>query len=688
MSEQQCTSGQYIDAGQYGTIYYTQDRGSVIKILNESVSSAEVDILFRLRSPHLVKGLELYSKGQCGLDTGPGIRMELLAGRGLAVAKTQSFEIVRRLLYHYALGLKCLHDNNYYHLDIGISNAMYGGTSTNPIGKLIDFGLSSATQRDEKNGLYPIHTIQTRVTVTYRPFESLMDKRTYSDKTDIWSLGMIYLEMLGKTIPINYADPVYNTGVIDKALSTIVRDATGAVDYKDSKLVYKQAPVINYEATTMKQITQLTEAKSFESNLDRRLQTIPLIHRPSAIKLLMGMLSINVNTRFNINQVIADPFFAVENKAAPPNDLKLCSQVAVAPVLSDAKFDERRRTGLNFILSSLKSEWGKNGLTEFYFNALDVYMRVIACVGPHTTSNEFKQLAGCACIVAHKIYYTDAEIPLNFFGKAEYMKHEMSIFKALGGIIKRPYLYDAVENGRELIYMTRELFFSENYDALTDYLRIDVAAYSGIVRRRTANIVPHRSKRMLINNFLEAVNAPSDLNPDVGFNYMLKQLASTLSKESVEVFMEAVHLYIRAIQRIRVMPGLVKNTSNDTLTRVGIASIIAVLQLQQMPIPEIFSEEKMLDIYGIKKRVMTRLLEEKQLNPYYAAASTADELRSFYQYYLMDSINGRYTIFDEYSQMNPNQTMAEIRNNYDLREGSKDISIAKLFEVAAPLAKS
>ena len=101
-----------------------------------------------------------------------------------------------------ALGLKCLHDNNYLHLDIKTENMMYRRENeTTLTGVLIDYGFIQYNPSGKS--FYSQHP---RITHGYEPpsaFEEIDNGKTkyivygkYNSASDIWSLGISFGEII------------------------------------------------------------------------------------------------------------------------------------------------------------------------------------------------------------------------------------------------------------------------------------------------------------------------------------------------------------------------------------------------------------------------------------------------------------------------------------------------------------
>ena len=97
--------------------------------------------------------------------------------------------------YDIALGLSCLHSRGYVHRDLSSNNVLImAGTRA----KITDFGMCRAMTGPSYR--------QTRLTLCpgthpFMPPEALVDPPTYTDKLDIFSLGVIMIQLMSRLYP-------------------------------------------------------------------------------------------------------------------------------------------------------------------------------------------------------------------------------------------------------------------------------------------------------------------------------------------------------------------------------------------------------------------------------------------------------------------------------------------------------
>ncbi|XP_052799985.1 serine/threonine-protein kinase NLK-like [Mya arenaria] len=113
---------------------------------------------------------------------------------------------VKVFLYQILRGIKYLHSARVIHRDIKPGNLL---VNSNCVLKICDFGLARVEEPDEA-----IHMTQEVVTQYYRPPEILMGTKHYTASIDIWSVGCIFAELLGRRILFQAQTPIQQLDLI------------------------------------------------------------------------------------------------------------------------------------------------------------------------------------------------------------------------------------------------------------------------------------------------------------------------------------------------------------------------------------------------------------------------------------------------------------------------------------------
>uniref|UniRef100_A0A0N5AFT0 Serine/threonine kinase NLK n=1 Tax=Syphacia muris TaxID=451379 RepID=A0A0N5AFT0_9BILA len=119
---------------------------------------------------------------------------------------------VKVFVYQILRGLKYLHSANILHRDIKPGNLL---VNSNCILKICDFGLARMWDpRDQQNMTHEV------VTQYYRAPELLMGARRYTTAVDVWSVGCIFAELLGRRILFQAQGPIEQLNIIIDLLGT------------------------------------------------------------------------------------------------------------------------------------------------------------------------------------------------------------------------------------------------------------------------------------------------------------------------------------------------------------------------------------------------------------------------------------------------------------------------------------
>ncbi|KAA0702109.1 Serine/threonine-protein kinase NLK [Triplophysa tibetana] len=162
-----------------------------------------------------------------------------------------SSDHVKVFLYQILRGLKYLHSAGILHRDIKPGNLL---VNSNCVLKICDFGLARVEELDESR-----HMTQEVVTQYYRAPEILMGSRHYSNAIDIWSVGCIFAELLGRRILFQAQSPIQQLDLITDLLGTpsleAMRTACEGARAHILRGPHKQVCLLSYGYTVFKNHT-------------------------------------------------------------------------------------------------------------------------------------------------------------------------------------------------------------------------------------------------------------------------------------------------------------------------------------------------------------------------------------------------------------------------------------------------
>ncbi|XP_013145965.1 PREDICTED: serine/threonine-protein kinase NLK, partial [Papilio polytes] len=123
-----------------------------------------------------------------------------------------SADHIKVFLYQILRGLKYLHSARILHRDIKPGNLL---VNSNCVLKICDFGLARVEEPDVTKNM-----TQEVVTQYYRAPEILMGANHYTAAVDVWSVGCIFGELLGRRILFQAQSPVQQLELITELLGT------------------------------------------------------------------------------------------------------------------------------------------------------------------------------------------------------------------------------------------------------------------------------------------------------------------------------------------------------------------------------------------------------------------------------------------------------------------------------------
>lgn len=299
---------QKIGEGCYGRVYKVNDgenqyivKRNIIDKNQEPFSSIkEMDLMYNLNHPNIVRLLDV--------SFGPPISRLSPAGKNnkndklyfiMECGNCDMYRLIdeslipdHALIYLFAqmlLGLEYLHHRQIVHRDIKPGNIIYfeyshdnQSQSTDFCVKFCDFGMSK--WHDDKVPGTPGVT-----TYVYRAPEIVMGK-DYDCKSDIWSLGVVFTEIIT-------GQPIIKC--MDEMTQILCNQIDKSSD--DDADVYRQAiQQLNLSELEMDLLQEIIDSRQTSDNLKKLYVTYPILSR---------MLKFDPATRATASELLQDPYF-------------------------------------------------------------------------------------------------------------------------------------------------------------------------------------------------------------------------------------------------------------------------------------------------------------------------------------------------------------------------------------------
>ena len=306
-----------IGSGSYSNVYL-KDGFAIKKLIKDKytdiVSVAELEILTRLKSKFVINSESIYLE-----DENICFKMPYASMGTILNLKNLDLMDKKKIMKQLSLGLKAMHDNCYLHLDITASNCLVFDTGFGFNVKLSDFSLSVKTSKTESGVFIPIFTATEKVTCTHRPFDN-HNSYIWTDKTDIWSLGIVFFEIMSET-GFNYMIPDnechFDNGVINwnKTVYPFLLKNFGVGNSKLNNFI---------KLHTSRFLTEEIEEIKFLNLLHSMLNQIPQL-RYSINEVLEEFSQVNERDVVEFNNSILTPFEVNESHVRDINEImKIC----------------------------------------------------------------------------------------------------------------------------------------------------------------------------------------------------------------------------------------------------------------------------------------------------------------------------------------------------------------------------
>ena len=423
-----------IAEGGYGEVFLVKKNGKsyAYKTFLENKSTKksfifnplEIDIIFRLKSPNLIQGEYISLPGECSSRI--GFMTRFIKGDLSNIIRYFNFEKRRKIMFDLVKAVKCLHSNNTLHLDIKLDNVKYDGENA----ILIDYGMCSYIPY---NVSYGIETPQPRFTLDYTSPQGIADKHDlyfYNDKSDIWALGITFMEII--------AD-----GYLDFIPSNIYNLYDYYEEKKDIESFFKEYRKFLFNEMNISNIDKFMDKNVF------KYCSVKIPEKNTLIDLLKNMLNINDKKRFNIDDILKHPFFDKEDKENICQFLK--------PINYEIKNIEYL-DGVSKIDLLCKSILGDENC-YILFMAIDIYLRYITRMDDYidfgSKSISKNKLIRLCVLISYKYFRWDEYSYDDLIRELDniYSSEENIIYKVLDGRIRDERYFTNCNNISEVKFL-------------------------------------------------------------------------------------------------------------------------------------------------------------------------------------------------------------------------------------------
>lgn len=454
-----CRLAEELGSGNYGTVFQSEDGKSAIKAFfssgyDEIISAAEIDILFRLKSPYLLRGERLFDKGACGKDAFFAVQMMLANGDLLQIlGSSPNYSLRKRLCHDYALSLQALHSRDYLHLDVQAKNCFFVGSLDNPRGILGDYGGAFAVQRSSKGELV-LRTVQTRFIPSYRDplIEGKREKEkkspvfTYTDRSDLFALAILFVKVItGKDFLLGFEKKY--------GYKLIVKSKDGGYEWTSDEQVYRSA------------FMKILKPEDISDNISTIIGSSE--EKDKLTDLLSKMMSLTLSDRPSINQVLSHPYFSDFKGAAVVEEIPKQVPLYVPYYL------QSERSGLHTLIHDFSELSWPDFSMESLMTAVDIYYRSYLILPDLDAMIRVTN----AYNISLKLFYARGDLPYSDLGKEIYQVSERALIIGLGGVL-RDSVYRYAQSVEELLEFLRRLSTGD-----IRYLKDDLPAKITEIRR-------------------------------------------------------------------------------------------------------------------------------------------------------------------------------------------------------------
>lgn len=470
-----------IASGAYGKIFLVEFKNTphALKISTNrnyqeygTMEINEFTVLNSFRHPNLMMANDIITREDCNQGSkinGAWLLLPLLPStlQNYILSYRPSLDDTIRYAYKMLLGINYLHMNKWLHLDLNIRNIFVDVTSHELV--LGDFGLAARIENGND-----VQLDHLAITTAYRAPEAFKIQQwpkdlelelgvakiqyKYSIKSDMWSIGIILLEMLMLSIFVDW--------------STIYNRAESSVDRKIAES--KRNDLISAESDRLTLNHFITTFGDYKYNLtkvrliaNRKISNTNDQHKyDQLIDIIAHLLVVNVNNRWSSQQALEHQLF--RNFARP--------MVVSKPIHSILIPDEEMLViCINRMITFMVIEYrhlDSPVFTAVLFLVVDLLYRTVELM-PTVDYTFLSAILASALYTYLNRFYTDDIITIrDRITDQKQIENRLrqrtiyqeQIIKHLGGVIFRPAVYEFCKTQQDLSDAINELLRSpEDY---------------------------------------------------------------------------------------------------------------------------------------------------------------------------------------------------------------------------------
>jgi len=420
--------------GTYGIVYIAQDdKGDEYAIkrnlIDQSVSFAgslkELDLLYRVKEhPFIVKLLSVsYGNPFASVLSPPRestykddmihfiFEKASFDCHELIYARNPPCQLLKYIFVQMLLAVEYLHAKGIIHRDIKPSNFLYFKESASM--KICDFGLSKFTTTQG-------YQTPRVVTAWYRAPEIVTSRPDYTVKSDIWSLGCVFFELLAKTaflVDVNEHDTeIFNT--ILQRLPIVPSEETIKKLCEGSQVRFSPRAMPSKRKSWREAVGFASEGEFDADGLGTYAEFLDL---------LSHMLDVDPTTRYSAGQCLAHSFFSKFRAYIEHTRDEFPLEAAPSPLLAVYACKERTwaaELANHFYQSRYRCGWYTH---RILFQSIDMFDRYLEWAQHNLPKKDEEtalngvfhsrydaQLRYLVCLYISLKYFTTMYAPINF----------------------------------------------------------------------------------------------------------------------------------------------------------------------------------------------------------------------------------------------------------------------------------